>query len=213
MRLLIFVLAIITISGCKQSAKIPENFDYGKIEKGTYSNDYFGFDIPVPATWAVQNKEQVQQLQKQGEQLVSGSNKELAAKVRAADINSAILLTVFKNKADQPTGEFNTSFIILAENLGTMSGVKKGDEYLAHAKELMQQSALTYQFPSGFYTEKIGNREFDGMDVSMNASGNNIHQNYYSLIDKNFAVSIIISYVTNEQKNELKSIIDKIKFR
>jgi hypothetical protein len=91
--------------------------------------------------------------------------------------------------------------------------IKKGSDYLAHAKEIMQQSNMSYQFAPDYSTEKIGNKEFDRMDVSLNGQTENVQQSYYSIIDKDFALSIIISYGDDQQKAELKNIITKIKFR
>ena len=119
---------------------------------------------------------------------------------------------VFKNKTDAVTDKFNSSFIILSENLGGMP-IKKGSDYLAHAKEIMQQSNMSYQFAPDYSTEKIGNKEFDRMDVSLNGQAEKVQQSYYSVIDRDFALSIIISYGDDQQKAELKNIINKIKFR
>ena len=91
--------------------------------------------------------------------------------------------------------------------------IKKGSDYLAHAKEIMQQSNMSYQFAPDYSTEKIGNKEFDRMDVSLNGQTENVQQSYYSVIDRDFALSIIISYGDDQQKAELKNIINKIKFR
>jgi len=208
MRLFLVGVSLLLIAGCKQT---PKNFDYGKIENGVYRNNYFDFEIPVPANWVVQNREQVQELQKTGEELIAAGNKELGAKVKAAEITTAILLTVFKNKTDAATDKFNSSFIILVENLGGMP-IKKGSEYLAHTKEIMQQSNMSYQFSPDYSTEKIGNKEFDRMDVSLDGQPEKVRQSYYSMIGKDFALSIIISYVNDQQKAELKDIISKIKF-
>ena len=60
----------------------------------------FDFEIPIPQNWDVRNNEQMQQLQKNGGELMSGNNKELAEKIAEADVRTAILLTVFKNKTD-----------------------------------------------------------------------------------------------------------------
>jgi hypothetical protein len=209
MRSFFLAMLLLAIAACKQQ---PKNFDYGKIENGVYTNNYFNFEIPVPSNWAVQNKEQVKQLQKTGEELVSGNNKELGAKIKAADVRTAILLTVFKNNTDAVTDKFNSSFIILSENLGGMP-IKKGSDYLAHAKGIMQQSNMSYQFAPDYASEKVGNKEFDRMDVSLNDQAGNVQQSYYSIINKDFALSIIISYADAEQKTELKDIINKIKFR
>lgn len=209
MRLFLVAVLLLVMAGCKQK---PKNFDYGKIENGVYTNNYFDFEIPVPPAWSVQNREQVQQLQKTGEELIAGSNKELGAKVKAAEVTTAILLTVFKNKTDAVTDKFNSSFIILSENLGGMP-IKKGRDYLAHTKEIMQQSNMSYQFAPDYSAEKIGNKEFDRMDVSLAGQPEKVLQSYYSTIEKDFAFSIIISYVDDQQKAELKDIINKLKFR
>jgi hypothetical protein len=209
MRLFLFAALLLIIAGCKQQ---PKDFDYGKIEKGVYTNNYFDFEIPVPTNWSVQNKDQVQQLQKTGEELASGGDQELKAKIKAANVKTAMLLTVFKNKTDAVSDNFNSSFIILSENLGGVP-IKKGSEYLARTKEILQRSNMSYQFAPDYSTEKIGNRDFDRMDASLDGQPEKIQQSYYSVIDKGFALSIVISYAGDQQKAELKDIINKIKFR
>jgi len=210
MRIFLFSLLIFTLVRCKEAEK---NFDYGKIENGVYTNDYFDFNIPVPQNWDVRNDEQVQQLQKKGSGLISGNNKELEAKIDEADVNTVVLLTVFKNKEDTTAVKFNPSVILLCENLQGSPDIKKGKDYLDHAKYLMQQSKMPYQFTPEYFTEKVGNKEFDRMDAVLDGQMGGIQQSYYSIIDKGYALSIIISFVDADQKIELKGIINKIKFK
>jgi len=210
MRIFLFSLLLFALAGCKEAEK---NFDYGKIEKGVYTNDYFDFNIPVPQNWDVRNDEQVQQLQKKGSGLISGNNKELEAKIDEADVNTIVLLTVFKNKEDTTAVKFNPSFILLCENLQGSPDIKKGKDYLDHAKYLMQQSKMPYQFTPEYFNEKVGNKEFDRMDAVLDGQMGGIQQSYYSIIDKGYALSIIISFVDADQKIELKGIINKIKFK
>ena len=129
MRIFLFSLLIFTLVRCKEAEK---NFDYGKIENGVYTNDYFDFNIPVPQNWDVRNDEQVQQLQKKGSGLISGNNKELETKIDEADVNTIVLLTVFKNKEDTTAVKFNPSVILLCENLQGSPDIKKGKDYLDH---------------------------------------------------------------------------------
>jgi len=210
MRIFLFSVLLFALVGCKEAEK---NFDYGKIENGVYTNDYFDFNIPVPQNWDVRNDEQVQQLQKKGSGLISGNNKELEAKIDEADVNTIVLLTVFKNKEDTTAVKFNPSFILLCENLQGSPDIKKGKDYLDHAKYLMQQSKMPYQFTPEYFTEKVGNKEFDRMDAVLDGQMGGIQQSYYSIIDKGYALSIIISFVDADQKIELKGIINKIKFK
>jgi phosphomevalonate kinase len=193
---------------CRHSSKIPDDFDYGKIENGVYNNNYFQFKIPVPENWAVQTREQVQQLQKQDGEAVSTNNSELRSTIKAADVQAAILLTVLKTKPENSLNEFNSSFIILAENVGN-TVMKAGKDYLEHAKEIMKQSNLSYQFAPEYYSEKIGNRKFDAMNITLDS----VQRTYYSMINRNFALSLIISYRDDQQKQELKNVINKIRFR
>ena len=210
MRIFLFSVLLFALVGCKEAEK---NFDYGKIENGVYTNDYFDFNIPIPQSWDVRTDEQVQQLQKKGSGLISGNNKELEAKIDEADVNTIVLLTVFKNKDDTAANKFNPSFIILCENLQGSPDIKKGKDYLDHAKYLMQQSKMPYQFTPEYFTEKVGNKEFDRMDAVLEGQMGGIQQSYYSIIDKDYAFSIIISFVDADQKTELKGIINKIKFK
>jgi len=207
MRIFIVVLCLVAVLACRHSSKIPDDFDYGKIENGVYNNNYFQFKIPVPENWAVQTREQVQQLQKQDGE--SANSSELRSTIKAADVQAAILLTVLKNKPEMSLNEFNPSFIILAENLGGSAVMKTGKDYLEHAKEIMKQSSLSYQFAPDYYSEKIGNRKFDGMDLTLDS----VQRTYYSMINRNFALSLIISSRNDQQKQELKNVINKIRFR
>jgi len=211
MRLLPFIFLLAVLS-CRQTAKIPDDFDYGKIENGVYKNNYFDFEIAVPDSWHVQNKEQIDQIRKTGNDMLAENNRDLAEKVKASLVRSVILLTAFKHNTDSVIEEYNPSFMIMGENVASISSVKKGREYLINVKKIMEQTGMNYTYPSGFYSEKVGNKNFDAMDVVMTVNGIDVEQTYYSMIYKNFAFSMIISFIGKEQKKTLKSIINKIKF-
>jgi hypothetical protein len=212
MRSSAYLLLLIVVVSCQQPGRIPDNFDYGKIEDNVYKNQYFHFQLPVPETWVVQNKEQTEKLVKEGKEYIQQHNKEMEKTIKAGDVSTATLLTVFKNKTDSVTGEFNPSLMVIAENLGSGSGVRSGKDYLISAKKLMEKSGIPYRFSNEFQVDKIGNRKFDVMPVSVTSGGIGVNQFYYTTIEKNFALSMIISFSGDVQKNQLVSIIDKIKF-
>jgi hypothetical protein len=212
MRLLTCLFFVVLLAGCKNKQAMPDEFDYGKIENGVYTNKYFNFEMPVPGDWSVQNKEQVEQIKQLSQRMIGEKNKELASQIKASDVNYASLLTVFRNPMDSVTGEFNYSFVIVAENLSKNPGIKKGEDYLVQARSLMEKSGLTYSFEPGYSTEKIGNREFDRMNVVMTVRGIDVQQSYYALIDKKFALAIVVSYANDEQKQAVKDVVNKIKF-
>lgn len=210
---LFFLLAMILIS-CNDSNKIPENFDYGKVENGVYKNNFFDFDLPIPADWHVESKEQMAQIGEEGRKIVAEHNKELAEKIKADEISSATLLSVFKYRDDTVTGQFNPSFGMIAENLGKVSGVRNGKDYLEKVKALMEKSGIPYHFAPDFTTEKLGNKDFTLMELTAKYKGDvDVNQLYYCCVEKKFAISLIASFGNDEQKKELLRILSNIHFK
>jgi hypothetical protein len=214
MRWTAYFFLVIILAACNDSPTIPENFDYGKIENNVYKNEYFGFELPVPADWAVENKEQTQQIQEEGRKIIGEHNKELAERIKADNVRSAMLLSVFRYKDDSVVGKYNPSFGIAVENLGKSSRIKNGEDYLKQAKALMQQSGISYTFGTGFISQKLGNKEFTVMELTALYKGDfKVGQLYYATIEKGFAISVIASFGDDEQKDKLKEILANIRFK
>lgn len=213
MRFIALMVLSILLLNCQTSRKKPKDFDYGNIEQGVYTNKFFDFELAVPADWSVQDKEQTEQIRKQGRELLAKKNKKYSEVIKPDTVSSATLLTVFRNPTDSLTGEFNHSFVIVAENLGTFLSVNSGGEYLRHAREMMRKAGLNYAFRERIDTEKFGNRQFDRMEVTMTINGIDAGQLYYTTIRNGFALSIIASFANDMQKKELKQIFASINFR
>ena len=213
MRQWMFFLFAIILTGCNDSNKIPENFDYGKVENGIYKNSFFDFELPIPADWNVQSKEQMEQIGEEGRKIISEHNKELAEKIKASEVTSATLLSVFKYRDDTITGQFNPSFGIIAENLGR-SGVRTAKGYLEQAKALMERSGITYHFAPEFTTQRLGNKDFTLMELTARYKGDiDVDQLYYCCVEKKFAISLIASFGNDEQKGEPLKILSNIHFK
>jgi len=211
MQKIAILLLIICFAACNDKTKIPDEFDYGKIEHGVYSNKFFNFEIQLPAGWTVQSKQMVDELQDRGTDAIAAKNKKLASQLKASEVNVANLLMVSKNPyADHPT-EFNYSFAISAENLAAHPQLKTAEKYLDQAKNLMQQSGAYHSF-SEYSKEMIGNREFTRMENIVNARGVDVRLSYYVLVEKGFSLLMMITYDTEENKGKLKEAINRIKF-
>ncbi|MCD4773736.1 MAG: hypothetical protein K8R41_10185 [Bacteroidales bacterium] len=208
------LLAILFISlfifGC--NSQNVEGFDYGRVENNKYLNSFFDFEISIPPTWVVQTKEQTDNLVEVGENLIAGDDENMKAIIKASEINSANLLVVFKYEVGSPV-EYNPSFVLIAENLKNAPGVKKGSDYLFHARKLLLQSQVQHDYiDEEFKKEIINNQEFYLMNSSINYAGFNIKQVYYTTIKNGFSVNAIITYVNEEQKNELEKVINSLIF-
>jgi len=188
-------------------------FDYGKVENNIYSNSFFNFEITLPSDWVVQSKEQTENLVEAGKKIVAGDDSNLKAVIKAAEINTAYLLTLFQYEIGSAV-EYNPSLMLIAENVKLAPGIKTGGDYLFQTRKLMKQSQIQYNhIDEDFENVKINGQEFHRMNLDLNHIGLHIKQSYYSTIYNNFALSIIVSHVTDDQKEDLEKVLNSLDFK
>ncbi len=146
------LLLIIMTYGCGSNGK-PDTFDYGSVENGVYQNEYFGFSMNLPADWVVQTQEQTENLANTGKDLVAGDDANMKAIIKASEINTANLISVFQYEVGS-TVDYNPSIVIVAENIINSPGIKTGSDYLFHAKKVMEQGQFKYQYLSDHFEKK-----------------------------------------------------------
>lgn len=208
-KIVLGVCLVLFLSSCKDKTKIPKNFDYGKIEKGVYSNEFFGFDLPFNEDWSVQTKEEMEEMNKDGREILHGGNERLKKNLEASQVNVADLFSMFEFPMGMVSG-VNASLIMKAENLESFPQVKTSKDYLTAARALLDQTSLILSYPKGIYPKRIGGEEFMAMEV--HNQDHNITQEYFIILSKGFAISIVISYDNAEQKVELHEMINNLKF-
>lgn len=207
----LFTLCIGLFYNCKNNFGV-KGFDYGSVENSTYKNSYFNFEMNLPPTWVVQSKEQTEMIVETGKKIAAGDNENLKTMIKASEVNSAYLLTVFKHELGTAV-PYNPNIMILAENLKMSPGVKKGNDYLYHASRILKQSQVNYNhIDSTFDKLNFDNKEFYIMNAILNHPNLELKQSYYTTIINGFALSFVISYASDEQKKELNSILESIKF-
>ncbi len=206
----ILVACLFFIDCSNTQNKFPKNFDYGKVENGTYTNQYFNLEVPINPNWIIQNKEQVNNIIEKGSKLVANNNKNTKALIDASKINTAYLLTMFKYEVGAAVN-YNPSLIIVAENIKDTPGIKRGSDYLFHTKNILEQAQIKYNFEKEIYEKQIGNSSFDVMESTIDVIGKTITQDYISAIKNGFSLSFIISYLNEDEKKELYRIIENIK--
>ncbi len=207
----IALLILVIIASCQTNEK-PKGFDYGKVENNIYKNSFFDFNITLPSDWVVQTKEQNDDLVEMGKDLVAGNDENLKTAIEASEINSAYLLTVFKHKVGTAV-KYNPSLMLVAENLKLAPGIKTGGDYLFQTKKFLKQSQVKYNhIDQEFKKVNLDNQEFYKMNLDLNHMDFSIKQSYYSTIKKGFSINAIISYATDEQKDELEKMLNSLKF-
>lgn len=211
MKHLIYIFTALILFSCSASdQKTPKNFDFGKTENGTYTNDYFNMKILFDSTWTIQDQRQMNDLVDQKSDLVIGDDKNLKAAIKSSKVNTAYLLNLSKYELGAPV-EYNPSFLITAENTKNYPGIKSGKDYLFHAKKTLQQTQLDYSYEKPIYEKVISKTTFHVMEVELDYMRKLIIQEYFSTVTKGFSLTFVISYTTEEEKSELYQILDGIK--
>lgn len=207
----IFLLVTIVFLSCiNETKKLPENFDFGSIENYKYINNYFNLQIRFDSIWIVQTQQQMNSIVKAGNELLN-DNDNLKDAVKASQVNSAYLFTIFKFEHGTVT-KYNPSFMVIAENTKMYPDIERGRDYLFEAQKFLNQTKIDYTFDMDIEEKNISNKNFDVMYAETNLMGMKIYQDYFSTVNKGFSLSFIISYSNEEEKKELYKIIKNINF-
>jgi len=210
-KLLIFLFSISILSSCDTVQK-PKYFDYGKIENNVYINPYFNFKMDIPPKWVVQDKKQTERLAEIGKKAVAGDDENLSKIIKASEVRSAILLTVFKHEIGTPV-DFNPSIMVVVENVSIAPGIKNGADYLYQTRKLLKRSKIQYEYiDDDFEKVTINDTDFYRMNLGINTAGVDVKQSYYVTVKDGFAIATIITYTTEEEKKELEKYLNTIQF-
>lgn len=209
-KLLLFIAAL-ALTGCKDKPIVEqEGFDYGTVANNKYTNKFFNIEMDVPAGWDVQDQQQREAMMEEGKEIAAGDNTMMKAKIKASEINSVNLLTVYQHKVGANV-EYNPSFMLVAENLKNFPNIKSGDQYLDNAKKLLTTSAMKITQIGDKYTKRtINGIDFHTMDVTMDVNGFPVYQTYMATVKDGFAIGYIYSYGDEAQKASLEKVTNSI---
>jgi hypothetical protein len=211
LNLIALLILTISLTACNQNEK-PKNFDYGHTENGKYLNSFFGLELDIPSGWVVQTREETENLTEMGKEFVAGDDENLKAVIDASKINSANLISVFQYEVGSAV-DYNPNFMLVAENIKNSPGTKTGSDYLFQARKFLAQSKIEYSHIDDKFEKKmINGQEFYVMNCNIEYAGLSINQIYYSTIVDGFAMNVIVSYTTDEQKSDLDKMLNSMAF-
>ena len=185
------------------------SFDYGNAKSGVYTNNYFDFEIKFDTSWHVQSQAQLNGLVKRGQKMLE-NNELLNKAIEASKVNTAYLFAMFKYEVGAAV-QSNPSLMVVAENTKSLPGIKKGKDYLFHAKNSLSQTQLNYTFDPISETKKLGSFEFDILTAKLDVMTKKIVQEYITTVTDGFALSFILSYTSDQEKEELYKVIEGMK--
>jgi hypothetical protein len=204
----IVLFIAVALTACNKSKPIEEQegFDYGKVENGLYTNKFFKVQMAVPQGWRVQSQEQAKAIMKEGADVVAGENENMKAAIKASEVNTANLLTVFQHDPGAAV-QYNPNFMLVAENLKAFPGVKTGKEYLFQTRKMLATAQVKYtHMDEDFQKIDLNGMDFYVMNVSIDFNGVNINQSYMATVKDGFALGFIYSWNDDAQKAQLEKV-------
>ncbi|TYQ18054.1 UNVERIFIED_CONTAM: hypothetical protein Cloal_0458 [Acetivibrio alkalicellulosi] len=205
--MVIISIALITGCGLSPSSKI----DLGSMDGTKYTNNYFGMSIEVPEEWVVQSEEEKMELMKLGIELSAGDNEEFKKMLEKGAFQTVYLLSVFKHDVGT-VEQFNPSFSCYAENLSLIKGVKNSKDYIEQMKKGLKEAQIPYEISDTILSEKVGGKNFDVLETTIDFMGFEITQRYYFKDEKGYILCFITTYTNNDEKRELEKILKTVKF-
>jgi hypothetical protein len=200
-------LVLILLTACKRPAA-PKDvvFSAGRVDSGTYVNDYFHLAMDIPEGWSVQGQQEVDELLTEGIEMATSDEAKREEMARATEEGTVFLLTMFRH----PPGTqvvFNQSLMLLAEDLTKYPFIRKGSDYLKGVDEQLRASDLEYTEMTPMPTREYGGLEFDGMSVGLSTGGTFVMQDYLCAVSEGYALSVIISYLDEAQRDSVHAIL------
>ena len=208
---ILIIVCFSLVFSCKKEKKMPENFDYGRIQDTVYYNQFFKFEIPFYAHWNLQNKQEMEEVYGVGKEYLLDGNEDFKKILDVNDVNIAQLFMLFKyDLSSLDYNEFNPSILINCENSNSFPGIATEEDYLTQAIKLLEKANLDYEISE--HTKAF----IDGVNfvkLNMKSVDFEINQEYYVSIINGFALGIIISYTNEDDKKKIHQLLDKIDFK
>jgi hypothetical protein len=185
----------------------------GTVNGSTYTNQYFGLTLTLPAGWVVQGDAAKKEISEGGKKLMGSKDPATDAQIDKAIESTLNLLTATRYARDAPSGEYNSGLMCLAEKVPPGSIGVTDEDYIAVLKNTFKYSQLPITLVKDGYTETVGGETFSVMDLSIDVSGTVVRQKYYAHIRRGYALSFILSYQTPEQLAVLSEVVKSVRLR
>lgn len=191
----LFLITLILITGCKNIPTKP--VATGKIEKGIYTNAFFDLSMRIPEDWTV---ETLGKVEKTGE--VAEENMQEGVLVTN-------LLVIFAGNEED---EFKPNLAITAEHrsLYPECNSRNAKDYLDQVKKQYEKIEASLSDVEKYTF--ANNTKCYSLDVTMELPNIKMSQTHYSVVKNKFYIDVVITYQTDSQKEELKKIVDSLRF-
>ena len=191
--------------------KVVQPFDTGKLEGGTYSNDFFGFSMTLPKGWVVLGPEENKKILDTGKGLIEeGTNEKKKQGLEDSVARTHFLVTASKYPTGKAGANFNALLICIAERIPTAI-IKTGADYVSVMQRSFEGTAAKLELTAPLRTQRLGGADFTVADVKMTAGPVVTAQRYYVRISKGHALTLAYTYYDDADLKTFDELLGTVK--
>jgi hypothetical protein len=185
----------------------------GRLEGGTYTNDFFGVSFNIPEGWVAQDAAMRQRILDTGKEIVGqGATESKAAGLEASLKRTYFLLSVSKYDLSKPPPGFNALIMCMAERVPS-AVIKTGDDYIASMVRMTSGTAAKIELNGPVRTERVGGVPFAVADAKLTTPAAAAAQKYYVMIKDGYAFMLGYTYVDEADAKAFDDLIKSVKFK
>ncbi|HKG14391.1 MAG TPA: hypothetical protein VKB12_13770 [Pyrinomonadaceae bacterium] len=193
--------------------KVEQPFDAGRVEGGTYSNDFFGFSMTLPKGWAVLGADDNKKILDTGKEMVQeGASEKKKQGLEASLVRTHFLVTASKYPTGTAGPEFNALLMCIAERIPT-AVIKTGADYISVMQRTFEGTSTKLELSSPLRTQKVGGADFTVADVKLTVGPVVTAQRYYIRITKGYALAVAYTYYDDADLKTFDALLGTVKFR
>ncbi|HET6842032.1 MAG TPA: hypothetical protein VFK06_10145 [Candidatus Angelobacter sp.] len=181
----------------------------GKIDGATYTNDFFGLQLSIPAQWSVNGDAVKKQLVEKGKEILQTDEKTQEA-IDSESAKNMQFLTL--SRYPMGSAAANSSFICGGEQLPKGAEIPTGREYLLAMTRYFKNSKIPITLEAEPHVSKLGNAEFYSMDVSYQTRAGKLGQRYYARVMKGYALVFIVTVLDEADRKAMDGILASVSF-
>jgi len=212
-QLFVAVACSLGLLSCKKQVPASQEIDFGVVKDSVYRNDYFGFQLTVPAGWHLPPREENEQMMQQGGKLIAGDDRTMKAQLKAAELDTVPLLSAFEQPPGSPI-PFNSNLICMAERLPKGVVLKDAAEYLRHTKDILQKGAMDIRVVGEKANESLNGVPCATMETITTLGPMKVRQKYHAVLSKGYALGFIVTAKDGDTEKEavLQSALATLKW-
>jgi hypothetical protein len=189
------------------------NVEQGRLEGGTYTNDYFGVSFNVPPGWVAQDAVMKQRIIDTGKEIVGrGANDKKVEGIESSLKRTHFLLSISKYDLSKPPPGFNALIMCMAERVPS-AVIRTGEDYIASMVKMTEGTAAKIELNGPVRTERVGGVPFAVVDAKLTTPSAVAAQKYYVMVKDGYAFMLGYTYIDETDAKAFADVIKSVKFK